>query len=84
MPISGAVILENCDVTSSATQHKIREILNGRPVDLVLSDIAPSATGVSSLDHEQIVQLAMTVLHMSATLLKEVTINCSQIVNLIL
>jgi len=74
LPIYGAVILENCDVTSGATQYKIREVLDGRPVDLVMSDIAPSATGVSSLDHDLIVQLAMTVLRMSATLLREVNI----------
>lgn len=71
-PIPGAIVLDNCDVTSSKTQQTIRRVLDGRPVDVILSDMAPSATGVSSLDHDQIVQLAMTVLHMSLTLLKEV------------
>jgi 23S rRNA (uridine2552-2'-O)-methyltransferase len=72
MPIPGAAVLENCDVTSSETEQAIRHLLQGRPVDVILSDMAPSATGVSSLDHEQIVQLAMTVLRMSLTLLNEV------------
>ena len=72
LPIPGAVILENCDITSSATHQTITRLLEGRPVDVILSDIAPSATGIGSLDHEQIVNLAMAVLQMSLSFLREV------------
>ena len=62
MPVDGAFIIHQSDFTSPDTQQKILKILNGRPVDVVLSDMAPRATGQKSLDHEQIVDLCFAVL----------------------
>lgn len=62
MPVHGAFIIHQSDFTSPDTQQKILKILNGRPVDVVLSDMAPRATGQKSLDHEQIVDLCFAVL----------------------
>lgn len=62
MPVEGAFILHQSDFTSPDTRQQVLKILNGRPVDTVLSDMAPRATGQKSLDHEQIVDLCFSVL----------------------
>lgn len=58
----GAHILGNTDFTQSASQEKIRTLLDGRTVDCVLSDMAPNATGVRALDHENITNLCYAVM----------------------
>lgn len=60
-PVEGATFLGNTDFTSPATQQKIKNILNGRKVNNVLSDMAPNATGIRSLDTENIMELAHSV-----------------------
>ena len=74
-PLPGATVLDNCDVTSAETHTRIKQVLNGRSVDVVLSDMAPAPSGVKSLDHECIVQLALSVLRLSAVILTEVRIH---------
>jgi len=71
-PLPGATVLDNSDIRSSDTLEQIKQVLNGRSVDVVLSDMAPAASGVRSLDHDCIVQLALSVLRLSATILTEV------------
>lgn len=44
------------------SQDKIRTILDGRLVDCVLSDMAPNASGVRSLDQDKITNLCYSVL----------------------
>lgn len=44
------------------THEQIKEILNGRKIDCVLSDMAPNATGVRSLDQDKIMDLCYNVL----------------------
>ena len=68
-PVSGATIISQSDFTATDTQDKIRQLLNGRQVDLVMSDMAPNATGVKSLDHELIIKLAAKALHFSISVL---------------
>ncbi|XP_055609031.1 rRNA methyltransferase 2, mitochondrial-like [Uranotaenia lowii] len=61
-PIKHATILGNSDFTRPETQNRIRELLADRRVDCVLSDMAPNATGVRSLDQENIITLCYSVL----------------------
>lgn len=61
-PIEGATILGNHDFTALTTQNKIKELLQQRMPDVVLSDIAPNASGVADLDHEAMIALAYSVL----------------------
>lgn len=61
-PIEGVTLLGNSDFTSVKTWNKIKEILNGRPIDIILSDMAPNATGVKHLDHDLIIKLAFSVI----------------------
>jgi 23S rRNA (uridine2552-2'-O)-methyltransferase len=69
-PVEGAYILHQSDFTLPETQEKVFKILNGRPVDVVLSDMAPKATGQKSLDHDRIVELCFTVLLFGKKVLK--------------
>ncbi|PSN49184.1 rRNA methyltransferase 2 [Blattella germanica] len=60
--IEGATILQNLDFTTDTAQQKVLELLNNRTVDVVLSDMAPNATGIREMDHENIIALAYSVL----------------------
>lgn len=61
-PIAHATLLGNTDFTRQETQDKIRTLLGERQVDCVISDMAPNATGVRSLDQENIITLCYSVL----------------------
>ncbi|XP_058450066.1 rRNA methyltransferase 2, mitochondrial [Malaya genurostris] len=61
-PIEHATLLGNSDFTKPETQNKIRSLLGERRIDCVLSDMAPNATGVRSLDQENIITLCYAVL----------------------
>lgn len=61
-PLPGATLLGGRDFTSPQTQQKVLELLSGRKVDVVLSDMAPKASGVKDLDHENIISLAYAAL----------------------
>lgn len=60
-PFDGATFLGNTDFTTSIAQEKVKNILNGRKVNCVLSDMAPNATGIKSMDQENIMELAHSV-----------------------
>ncbi|XP_046838133.1 rRNA methyltransferase 2, mitochondrial [Vespa crabro] len=57
-PIEGATVLGNMDFTALDTHRKVHQLLNGIKANAVLSDMAPNATGVRELDHENIMKLA--------------------------
>ena len=62
-PIGGCKILMG-DVMDIETEKAIRKSLKG-PVDLVVSDIAPSATGHRATDHIRIIALAEAALELA-------------------
>ncbi|KAF2360902.1 Ribosomal RNA large subunit methyltransferase E [Trinorchestia longiramus] len=51
------------DFTLLDTQKKLLKILHPHKPDVVLSDMAPSATGTKDMDHVRIMKLAYTVAH---------------------
>jgi len=61
-PVEGATVLGNMDFTSAKTQETLLKLLQGNKVDVVLSDMAPNATGVKELDHDNIILLAYVVI----------------------
>ncbi|XP_058059768.1 rRNA methyltransferase 2, mitochondrial [Anopheles bellator] len=61
-PIEHAILFGNSDFLRKETQDKIRSALGERGVDCVLSDMAPNATGIRSLDQENITTLCYSVL----------------------
>lgn len=56
--IKGAKIFCNLDFTADETHRMLTELLGGKEVDLVMSDMAPNASGAKRLDHENIIKLA--------------------------
>ncbi|KAB0801726.1 hypothetical protein PPYR_03912 [Photinus pyralis] len=69
-PIPGAVVFGNCDLLSKATQDKVQNALHGKQADAVISDMAPSATGVKEMDDENILTLCYTVLRFAVLVSK--------------
>ncbi|XP_065887377.1 ribosomal RNA large subunit methyltransferase E-like [Dysidea avara] len=67
-PIEGVTTVMG-DFTVQGTQDKIREILNGRPIDLIMSDMAPNASGFKAMDQECILKLAQSVFDFSKVML---------------
>lgn len=57
-PVEGAIVAGNMDFTLAASQDKLRELMQGVKANVVLSDMAPNATGVRDLDHDNIISLA--------------------------
>ena len=68
-PIEGAFIIDNSDFTHSATQEEVLTYLGNRRADLVMSDMAPNASGIRSMDHDNIVLLARTALGFAKSIL---------------
>ena len=70
-PIPGATLLSYHDFTQPETALKIMDILQGEKPDVIISDMAPNATGIKQLDHEKIVDLCIKCLSFSMTILKQ-------------
>lgn len=63
-PISGVTILSQCDFTCEEGQTKLLHLLNGEKVDVVLSDMAPNATGVKEMDSDLLLEMLYKVLRL--------------------
>ncbi|XP_012138626.2 mitochondrial rRNA methyltransferase 2 [Megachile rotundata] len=57
-PIEGATLLGNMDFTTEASQKELLKLLKDRKADVVLSDMAPNASGIRDIDHVNIIKLA--------------------------
>ncbi|KAL1464596.1 hypothetical protein WDU94_004226 [Cyamophila willieti] len=66
-PIDGAVALSRCDFTKPIIQEQLVSILKDEKLDVVLSDMAPNATGVKEMDHDLISKLANSVIRFAVT-----------------
>ncbi|XP_037557473.1 rRNA methyltransferase 2, mitochondrial [Dermacentor silvarum] len=64
-PVPGATFLPNTDILKPESTTKVLQCLSGKSADVVLSDLAPNASGVKSLDHEGIVALTYAALILS-------------------
>ena len=70
-PVEGATILYQTDFTKPENQKRVIELLEDRKADVVLSDMAPNATGVKALDHELIIKLCLSAVRFSTMVLRE-------------
>uniref|UniRef100_A0A915P5N8 rRNA methyltransferase 2, mitochondrial n=1 Tax=Meloidogyne floridensis TaxID=298350 RepID=A0A915P5N8_9BILA len=61
-PIDGVDLLCKADFLKPATQTEIIRRLQGRQVNLLLSDMAPNPIGDSRVDHFRIIQLCKSLL----------------------
>lgn len=69
-PVEGATVLGNMDFTNTRTQEALSELLQGDKVDVVLSDMAPNASGVRDMDHDNIILLAYAALRFAVRMSK--------------
>ncbi|KAB1263126.1 rRNA methyltransferase 2; mitochondrial [Camelus dromedarius] len=68
-PLEGANFLCPADVTDPRTVQRIRELLPGGRADVILSDMAPNATGIRALDHDKLISLCLSLLDMAPDIL---------------
>jgi len=68
IPVDGAKLLVG-DITSQETQEQVLEELNGRSLNVVVSDISPDITGNWSTDQAVSIDLVVKVLDFSLPLL---------------
>lgn len=61
-PVPGAHLFSHSDFTLEKVQQRIVQVTGGRPIDVILSDMAPNAMGDGRTDHQRIVQLVYKVL----------------------
>lgn len=68
--IQGATIVNHMDFSTTEAHDKVVELLNGKKVDVVLSDMAPSATGIGELDKDRIIGLCYMAIRFAALVTK--------------
>ncbi len=68
-PLSGVTMIEG-DFTEQDVHDQLTTTLNGRPVDLVMSDIAPNISGMRAVDQPRAMYLAELALDFAQGVLK--------------
>ncbi|XP_071427071.1 rRNA methyltransferase 2, mitochondrial isoform X1 [Pithys albifrons albifrons] len=69
-PLEGAVFLTDTDIADPSTLRTIQSLLPAGKVDVILSDMAPNATGIKELDHQKVINLCLALLNLSQSILK--------------
>ncbi|XP_010157691.1 PREDICTED: putative ribosomal RNA methyltransferase 2, partial [Eurypyga helias] len=69
-PLEGAVFLSQADIADPGTLRTIQSLLPAEKVDVILSDMAPNATGIKELDHQKLINLCLGLLNLSESILK--------------
>lgn len=68
-PLDGAHFLSHHDITDPATHAKLFELLPGSQAHVILSDMAPNASGFSEMDHEKLVTMCMSLIMLAERVL---------------
>lgn len=69
-PLDGARFLSSCDVSDPATHAKLRELLPDGLCHVILSDMAPNASGFRDMDHEKLVALCLSLVDLAEKVLQ--------------
>lgn len=69
-PLDGAQFLPNHDITSPSTHTALERLLPEAGADVMLSDMAPNASGFRELDHERLVSMCLSVLDLADKVLR--------------
>ncbi|XP_071976445.1 rRNA methyltransferase 2, mitochondrial isoform X3 [Engystomops pustulosus] len=69
-PLEGAIFLSKCDLTEVATHRRIIDLLPSGEADVILSDMAPNASGIKELDHQRLVNMCLSLLDLSDAALR--------------
>jgi len=68
-PITGVEFIQG-DFREDAPVQRLRELLQGEPVDLVISDMAPNVSGMAAVDQPRAIYLCELALQLARELLK--------------
>jgi 23S rRNA (uridine2552-2'-O)-methyltransferase len=68
-PVAGVDFIQG-DFTEDATFEELLAVIGNRPVDLVISDMAPNITGAKSVDQPAIMYLAELAIDLTCRVMK--------------
>ncbi|XP_068193756.1 rRNA methyltransferase 2, mitochondrial [Antennarius striatus] len=68
--LDGAHFLSCHDVTDPATQAKLLELLPDGQAHVILSDMAPNASGFREMDHERLITLCLSLVKLADKILQ--------------
>ncbi|XP_007442862.1 rRNA methyltransferase 2, mitochondrial isoform X1 [Python bivittatus] len=69
-PLEGAIFLPHADITDPGVHREIQNLLPKGKVDVILSDMAPNATGIRELDHQKLIHLCLSLLDLAPCILQ--------------
>nr|XP_020481320.1 rRNA methyltransferase 2, mitochondrial isoform X1 [Labrus bergylta] len=69
-PLDGAHFLPSHDVTDLATHAKLLELLPHSRAHVVLSDMAPNASGFRDMDHEKLILMCLSLIDLAGKILQ--------------
>ncbi|KAI4884044.1 hypothetical protein NFI96_019562 [Prochilodus magdalenae] len=69
-PLEGAHFLSNQDITNPTTHAELQRLLPQSHADVILSDMAPNASGLRDLDHEKLVSMCLSLLELADMVLR--------------
>lgn len=69
-PLDGALFLSSHDVTDPATHTKLLQLLPKNRAHVILSDMAPNASGLREMDHEKIITMCLSLIDLAEMILQ--------------
>ncbi|XP_029364764.1 rRNA methyltransferase 2, mitochondrial [Echeneis naucrates] len=69
-PLEGAHFLSSHDVTDPVTHAKLLELLPNSQACVILSDMAPNASGFREMDHEKLILMCLSLLDLAERILQ--------------
>ncbi|XP_023269518.1 rRNA methyltransferase 2, mitochondrial [Seriola lalandi dorsalis] len=69
-PLEGAHFLSSHDVTDPATHAKLLELLPNGQAHVILSDMAPNASGFREMDHEKLIVMCLSLIDLAERILQ--------------
>ncbi|XP_051244835.1 rRNA methyltransferase 2, mitochondrial [Dicentrarchus labrax] len=68
--LEGANFLSSHDVTDPATHAKLLELLPNGQAHVILSDMAPNASGFREMDHEKLITMCLSLIDLAEKILQ--------------
>ncbi|XP_029914955.1 rRNA methyltransferase 2, mitochondrial [Myripristis murdjan] len=69
-PLDGVQFLSNHDITDPATHARLLDLLPNGEAHVILSDMAPNASGYKDMDHEKLINMCLTLLDLAEKILQ--------------
>ncbi|KAM9474364.1 rRNA methyltransferase 2, mitochondrial-like [Salvelinus alpinus] len=69
-PLDGAHFLSNHDITDPVTHAKLLELLPGAQAHVIMSDMAPNASGFKEMDHEKLITMSLSLIDLAEKVLQ--------------